>query len=942
MNQLLNGKWKRAGFILLACLLALFMGMQVQAAGENTEKGRSGAGKQRILKVGFAQTPGISETNEKGERTGMLFDFLNEIQKYTNWEYEYVELDPSKLVNSFLQGEMDLMGGALYSPEMEEYAAYPDLSCGSTKAVLFCRAHDTRMKSYDLKSLNGCTIGVYVQAQEKIRRVKEFLRINNLNCRLVYFTAADMVDENLYVHLENGEVDLLLGNDLEECPQFRVAAAFDAQEHYIVTRAGETEILEELNRALECIMDSDPDFTENAYKSNFTQVKKDEVQFNDKELQYIENKKVVTVAGLKDWHPLYCEGNQFDHHNGIVPDLLAKLSGVTGLEFQMVYADTYQEAIQMVQDGRADILGSFLDDDEMASEYGLARTKPYVNLNGIVIKNKASNYPGENLRGGVLVGQKIPEDIDVGEIEEFKNVYDGLRAVNQGKCDFFYGISATSEQTVQNYHFPNVMAVSAVNHSMDISLAVPKPVTAELLTILNKTVYRLSEEDKSIILDSNLVSLAPATLKFQDLIYANPIAAVAVLAVILLLIVLIFVIITWTRVRTILMENELKKAEAENKARGEFLSRMSHEIRTPMNAIVGLADLTSRQKEVSEPVRENLQKIRQSSDYLLSLINNILDMSRIENGMMNISKEDFSIRMVMDELAGMMQALAEQKKLIFSCQIQAEHDWLEGDPVRLKQILLNLLSNAFKFTSEGGCVQLSVKEAGTEDGKISCRFSVQDNGSGIAPENQQKIFDAFEQVGTSMSKSQGTGLGLSISQKLVSLMGGELKIKSIPGQGTEFFFTLLFEEGKKKDVQESAEQAERLRGVRVLLAEDNDLNAEIAEALLETQGIVTERAVNGQEAVDMFKRKEPGYYQAVLMDIQMPVMGGLEAAGAIRSSGRADAKTLPVIAMTANSFQEDVDAAINAGMNAFVAKPVNSGLLFEALEQNILREGKQV
>lgn len=952
MNYLISGKWKKAGLFLLACLMVCLMGFQTPAAEESqaengvgsseAESGSAVDEEPRLLKVAFAQTPGISETDGNGKRKGLMVDFLNEIAKYTDWEYDYVDVDAPDLIDRFIEGEFDLMGGTLYNPGMEEFAGYPDLSCGSTKAVLFCRAHDTRLKSYDLDSLDGCTIGVYVQAQEKIRRLKEFLRINNLSCRLVYFTAADMSeDENLYVHLENGEVDLLLGNDLEECPQFRVVGEFDAQEHYIVTKAGDKELLKELNKALEYIMDSDPDFIEETYKNNFGRVRKNELQLNQTELNYIENKKVITVAGLKDLHPLFCEGNEADHHNGIVPDLLKKISEMTGLEFQIVYADNYQDAIRMVREGQADILGSFLDSSELAVDYGFALTRPYVSLNCIIAKNKSSNYPGENLRGGVLAGREIPPEISVGQVMEFDSVYEGLKAVNQGKCDFVYGLSAAVEQAVQNHQFPNIIAVSTVNHSTDISLAVPKPVTPELLTILNKAVYSLSEEDKSAILDSNMVSFAPSALSIRDMIYANPIAAVGTLAVILFLIAAIFGLITWSRVRTILMENELRKAEAENKARGEFLSRMSHEIRTPMNAIVGLSDLTSRQRDVPEPIKENLEKIRQSSDYLLSLINNILDMSRIENGMMTISQEDFSVRKIADELAGMIQVLAEQKKLSFSYRIEAGHDWLQGDPVRLKQILLNLLSNAFKFTPEGGNVQLEVEGTETADGKISCRFAVRDTGTGIAPENQERIFGAFEQLGTSMSKSQGTGLGLSISQKLVSLMGGELKIDSTPGQGTEFYFTLLFEEGKNKEAQDSGRQTAGLAGVRVLLAEDNDLNAEIAIELLKTQGILTERAVNGQEAVDMFTNSVPGYYQAVLMDILMPVKGGLEAARDIRSCGRENAGTIPIIAMTANSFKEDVDAAMNAGMNAFIAKPVNSALLFEALEENILKEGKR-
>lgn len=941
MNKLSQIKWKKAGAVLLFSLLVCLMG--IQALADDSEKSRSDVmgNEPRLMKVGFTQVTGMSEVDESGERKGIIVDYLNEIAKYTNWQYEYIDVDSEEIITRFMEGEFDLMGGTLYDAGLEKYAGYPDFGCGSSKAVLFCRPYDTRLKSYDLKSMNGCTIGVYGPAKEKIRRLTEFLKSNDLDCQIRTYTHEDMSgDGDLYIYLENGEVDLLLGNDVEDCPQFRVMAEFDAQVHYIVTRADEKEQLAELNKAMVNILESDPDFSEAVYKKNFQKVKRNEIQLNQAEQDYIEEKKVVTVAGLRSFHPLFCQGNGMDRHDGIIPDMLNELAAITGLSFEMVYADTYQGAIELVREGKADILGAFLDTEDVAAAYGLARTKSFVNLNCIVVRNKSASYPGGNLRGAVVEGTNLPEEIGAGQVGRYKDIYSALRDVNQGKCDFAYGTSASIEQAMQNYHLPNIMAVSTVNHSTDITFCVRKPVRAELLTILNKAIISISEEDRNTILDKNIVSLTPASLSIQDLLYANPVAFVGVLAVVLILVVIIFILMTNSRVKTILMENEIKKAEAENRARGDFLSRMSHEIRTPMNAIVGLADLTSRQENVPAPVHENLVKIRQSSDYLLALINDILDMSRIENGMMTISRENFSMKLILDELSGMMQVLAEQKNLMFYCNIQMDHDWLIGDQVRLRQVLLNLLSNSFKFTPEGGSVCLEVKETEAENGNVSCRFSVRDTGTGVAPENQERIFTAFEQLGSNMSKSQGTGLGLSISQNLVSLMGGTLMMDSTLGEGTEFYFILPLQIGMPEK-EEKAEPQGCLEGIRILLAEDNDLNAEIAGTLLETQQIQTERAMNGQEAVDLFEKSTPGYYQAILMDIQMPVMDGLEATRKIRQSAHEDGKRIPIIAMTANSFKEDMDAAIVAGMNAFVAKPVDSALLFKVLGENISEEEKE-
>lgn len=263
-------------------------------------------------------------------------------------------------------------------------------------------------------------------------------------------------------------------------------------------------------------------------------------------------------------------------------------------------------------------------------------------------------------------------------------------------------------------------------------------------------------------------------------------------------------------------------------------------------------------------------------------------------------------------------------------------DRLVGDAVRLKQVLMNLISNAFKFTPAGGHVRLYVQQTGKTGQNAVYKFRVVDNGTGISEENRQRIFEAFEQAGTSSARSQGTGLGLAISRNIVQLMGGELKLKSESGEGSEFYFTIEIPVGDAAEAkEESSGQEEELCLVdyQILLAEDNDLNADIACELLKIQGAVVTRARDGKEAVEIFGRSRPGDIQAILMDIQMPVMNGLEAAREIRSLDREDAAAVPIIAMTANAFKEDVEAAEAAGMNGFVAKPVDAEYLYQVLRK---------
>ncbi|WP_343246728.1 ATP-binding protein [Diplocloster hominis] len=892
---------------------------------------------KKVLRVGLSESKGLSFLDEYGNPTGLIVDYLNEISKYTDWQYEYHFGDPEEIFEESLNGKYDLMGGVYYAPSLEEYYGFPKYSIGSNQAVLYGRKDDNRLKSYDLTSLNGMTIGVYEQAKEKIRRLEEFLNFNDLKCELKSYSHDDMVAETLYTYLENKDIDLLLGNDMENASQFRAVTSFDAQPYYITTRPGEQEILDGLNMAIEKILDSTPHFNDELYTKYFTNNNETDVQFTDEELAYISANGNVKISVVNNWHPFYCLDNDKDHHDGLVPDLIELISEISNLNFTYVYADTYAESISQVQNGEADLLGWYLDSAAYSETQNLALTRSYLSLNNMIIRNKSVSYPGDNLTGGIMEGRSLPDEISAAKIRYYPTSFAGIEAVSRGEIDFFYGLSSSLEQEIQSHQFLNISPITLSNKSTVVSFAMARPITPELMTILNKSISAVSNENLDSLIDRNMVSVGRTEMSLKDMIYANPFAFLAIFSLILLLIVAVFLIVVRSRVKNTLMQNELKKAEAESKAKGDFLSRMSHEIRTPMNAIVGLTDLTCMMDEVPRNVEANLKKLRSSSQYLLSLINDILDMSRIDNGMLTIAAEPFSLKHMLGEIVEMMNVQAEQKQLIFEYRCSIEHDWLIGDPIRLRQVLINLLSNAIKFTSADGTVAFDIAETSGDERSGSFRFSVQDTGIGIPYDSQEQIFGAFEQLGANVSKSAGTGLGLPISRNIVRLMGGDLKLRSEPDKGSEFYFslTLPYEDSPPaSSVSDDASMA--LNGLRVLLAEDNDLNAEIATDLLKMQGINTERASDGLEAVQMFIESPQGYYNLILMDIQMPNKNGLDAAVEIRACPHPDASAIPIIAMTANSFQEDVEAAIGAGMNDFIPKPVDSEYLFEVIRTHHL------
>ena len=395
------------------------------------------------------------------------------------------------------------------------------------------------------------------------------------------------------------------------------------------------------------------------------------------------------------------------------------------------------------------------------------------------------------------------------------------------------------------------------------------------------------------------------------------------------------------------LSSALSAAEEANRAKTVFLSNMSHEIRTPMNAIIGLNKIALDNPELPDETREQLEKIGDSAQHLLSIINDILDMSRIESGRMTIHAEEFSFARTMEQVNSMIGGQCRDKGLAYECSILNRiGEYYIGDDMKLRQILINILGNAVKFTPEGGSIRMTVEETARYEGNATLRFVISDTGIGMSPEFLPRLFETFTQEDSSFSNKYGsTGLGMPITKMLVELMNGRIEVESKKGTGTTFtvYVTLKESDRQESDIQEPVpapeqDPAETLKGRRILLAEDVPVNAEIMMMVLGLRGIEVDHAENGKIAAEKYLAHEPGWYDAVLMDMRMPVMDGLEAARAIRASGRPDAETIPIVALTANAFDEDVQRSMQAGLNAHLSKPVEPDVLGETLEKLILRK----
>ena len=927
--------------IAIGLLVFIMLAFNLSVLARTSEK--------RVLRVAFPQVDGMSWTAEDGTHHGMLVDYLNEIAKYTGWEYEYIDTKGPAMLNEFVEGKYELMGGNYYIPALEKYYAYPNYNMGYSRSLLLARSDDRSIHSYDLESMNGKTIGVYENARENIRRLKEFLAINGLYCNIRYYKQEDMVGKiGLYPYLAKGEIDLLLNNVAHISDSVRVVVAYDSQPYYIVTNPGNKEVLDGLNMALERILDANPNFAAERYAVNFPD-RLVNIQLSDRDLEYVNERKTITVAVPENWYPLYCKETPLKNHTGIMADVLDEIKSFTGLRFSYVYAKNYADAIRLIQQGDADILGFFLEDENDAAQLGLALSASYVSANNIIVRNKACSYPAPGLVGALVENQRLPSGISVEKIRFYPSIKEALFAVNNGEADFIYGLSSRMEQDILRYHFTNLAPVTLVNDQSTISFALPIPVDPDLLTILNKAINNLSESERTVIRNRNLESIGVSEFSLTDFIYANPLQFMFIVMFVLSVLFTALLLAIGARMKATVIQGNLKRAEAANLAKSEFLSRMSHEIRTPMNGIVGMSTIAMQNIDNTDKIKDCLEKVIMSSKHLLALINDVLDMSKIESGKVELRHESFNFRAFLQDFENLYGEQAKSKGISYETVLASDLEvQIIGDSLRLNQVLSNLLSNALKFTPAKGIIKLRVSKTGEDQENVYLRFEVIDTGCGIAEENYDKIFESFEQENVDVTyKYGGTGLGLSIVKRFTQLMGGGIHVTSVQGSGSTFTVDLPFgkikESGKPtrfSDIDGRSDLARDcyvidydFKGKRILLVEDNELNREIAEELIGATGASVESAEDGVQAVKKFKESAEGYYDLILMDVQMPHMDGYEATRCIRALGRSDAQKVPIFAMTTNAFAEDVQKSREAGMNAHISKPLNIRAVYKQMNR---------
>ena len=926
---------------LLSLLLLLSVVLPVKAAAETAPV--------KVVRVGsFEDT--FNYCNEKGARKGYGYELLETLSGYTGWQFEYVTCDWSDCFEKLENGEIDIMGGISYTEDRAEEMLFSDEPMGEEKYYLYADLSRADISASDFKILDGKKIGVVMGTEPEVM-LTEWEEKHGIKTQHVNISN----NEDVKQKLANHEIDCFVSLEESYWAELGISTITRVGKSsiYYVLNKDRPDLKEELDNAMHALDEEAPFYTADLCKKYFSLDYKPILTGEEK--AWLKEHGAIRMGFLASDRGVSTYDPATGEITGTITDYIqfaADCLGNQELEFQLVGYDDKEAELNALKSGEIDMIFHFDQSPNLAEEYRLARTNTTWTANMMVVTNKQLFI--ENQVNRVAVPQNkisltryIAFYYPQWEIVDCDTQEDAIKLVKDGQADCFVtGVSSEAKYS-KNHGFYNVPLPNPANSCFAV-----KSGNRSLLSILNKTIKAMPANMLTSSLAMHKSSARKVTLSdfikdnFFMVLLLSSIAVAAILLTILKLLqkarkaeAAAKKAANDTQELNAKLQVAVENAESANRAKSTFLFNMSHDIRTPMNAIIGYADLASRHSDDPAKLKNYMENIQVCGQNLLMLLNNVLDLARIENDKTEMEYSVSDVEKDFRNCIAMFRNQADSKGQTLTVTTQLQYPYVYVDIPHLTEVCTNLVSNAVKYTGAGGTIRCDVtQKSGEKEGWCDTVITVADNGIGMSQEFQKHIFEPFERERTStVSKVEGSGIGMGIVKKLVGLMGGTVAVESKIGVGSTFTVTIPCRIASEDETQAKREtnpsDQKCLRGTRILLTEDNDLNAEIATELLQEEGCTVDRAKDGVECVDMLEKAANGTYQLILMDIQMPVMNGYDAARKIRRLDDPQKANIPIIAMTANAFTEDRQVALDAGMNDHIAKPINMNVLVPTLRK---------
>ena len=941
MSETMQTLMRKSVCALLSLLLLLSAVLPVKAAAETAPV--------KIVRIGSFENT-FNYCNEKGARKGYGYELLQTLSGYTGWQFEYVTCDWSDCFEKLENGEIDIMGGISYTEDRAEEMLFSDEPMGEEKYYLYADLSRADISASDYKTLNGKKIGVLMGTEPEVM-LTEWEKKYGIKTQHVNISN----NEDVQQKLANHEIDCFVSLEESYWAELGISTITRVGKSsiYYVLNKDRSDLKEELDNAMRALDEEAPFYTADLCKKYFSLDYKPILTGEEK--AWLRKHGAIRMGFLTSDSGVSTFDPATGEITGTITDYIqfaADCLGNQKLEFQLVGYDDKEAELNALKSGEIDMIFHFDQSPNLAEEYRVARTNTTWTANMMVVTNQQLFI--ENQVNRVAVPQNkisltryIAFYYPQWEIVDCDTQEDAIKLVKDGQADcFIIGVSSEAKYS-KIYGFYSVPLPNPANSCFAVNSG-----NRSLLSILNKTIKAMPANMLTSSLAMHKSSARKVTLSefikdnFFRVLLVSSIVVAAILLTILKLLrkarkaeVAAKKAANDTQELNAKLQVAVENAESANRAKSTFLFNMSHDIRTPMNVIIGYADLASRHSDDPAKLKKYMENIQVCGQNLLMLLNNVLDLARIENDKTEMEYSVSDVEKDFRNCIAMFRNLADSKGQTLMVTTQLLHPYIYADIPHLTEVCTNLVSNAVKYTGAGGTICCDVtQKPGKKEGWCDTVVTVADNGIGMSQEFQKHIFEPFERERTStISKVEGSGIGMGIVKKLVGLMGGTVEVESRIGVGSTFTVTIPCRIASEDEIQAKRETGpsdqKSLFGVKILLAEDNDLNAEIAVELLQEEGCTVDRAKDGVECVDMLEKAANGTYQLILMDIQMPVMNGYDAAKKIRRMDDPQKADIPIIAMTANAFSEDKQAALDAGMNDHIAKPINMNVLVPTIQK---------